>query len=111
MLVLGKIGGLPLCFDCDLSLNNPKRIYIYQSKPCREHNRIAKTLGLANPGWKDEQLFSQARRIITAQLQVGGSLIHNMLVPVRCTCRKVCIALPFINAISCHEWWARLSFQ
>ena len=58
------------CFKSgDKRVNENPGLAIYHTMWSREHNRVATNLALVNPGWGDNDLFYQARKIVVAQIQ------------------------------------------
>lgn len=58
------------CFMCgDTRTNQNGMLTSLQTVWLREHNKVASKLLELNPYWNDEQLFQEARRLVTAKYQ------------------------------------------
>src|SRR5581483_211498 len=62
----------------DVRANENIELTAMQTLFVREHNRIASQLQAAHPGWTDDQLYQESRRLVTAELQM---ITYNQWLP------------------------------
>lgn len=68
------------CFKAgDSRVNEQPQLAVMHTLWMRQHNRLARGLSAINPGWTDEILFQEARRIVAAQMQ---HITYNEYLPI-----------------------------
>lgn len=63
----------------DSRVNEQVNLAVMHTLWMREHNRVAAELANLNPGWSDEALFQEARRIVIAEMQ---HVTYNEFLPI-----------------------------
>ncbi|KAK3866246.1 hypothetical protein Pcinc_028210 [Petrolisthes cinctipes] len=62
--------GQHFCFLAgDSRVNEQPQLAVMHTIWMRQHNKLARELASLNPGWNDEVLYQEARRIVAAQMQ------------------------------------------
>ncbi|CAB0019328.1 unnamed protein product [Nesidiocoris tenuis] len=68
------------CFTAgDGRVNEQVNLALIHTIWMREHNRVARVLQQLHPGWNDEALYQEARRIVIAELQ---HITYNEFLPI-----------------------------
>lgn len=68
------------CFRAgDLRVNEQVELALMHTIWMREHNRVARALEALNPGWSDEILYQESRRIVIAELE---HITYNEFLPL-----------------------------
>jgi len=62
----------------DVRANENIELTSLQTLFVREHNRLAGQLAASHPGWSDEQIYQQARRLVVGELQ---AITYNEWLP------------------------------
>ncbi|XP_046453343.1 peroxidase-like isoform X1 [Daphnia pulex] len=63
----------------DIRVTEQPQLTVIHTLWMREHNQIAAELSRLNPGWSDENIFQEARRIVIAEYQF---IIYNEFLPI-----------------------------
>ncbi|XP_069177766.1 salivary peroxidase/catechol oxidase-like isoform X1 [Procambarus clarkii] len=72
--------GNMFCFRAgDTRVNEQPELAVMHTIWMRQHNKLATELKSLNPGWTDEILFQEARRILAAQIQ---HITYNEYLPI-----------------------------
>ncbi|XP_054159947.1 chorion peroxidase-like [Oppia nitens] len=68
------------CFVAgDMRVNEQTELTVMHTVWMREHNRVAEVLSELNPGWSDEIIYQEAKRVVTAEFQ---HIIFNEFLPI-----------------------------
>lgn len=62
----------------DIRANENSELTSLQTLFVREHNRLAGNIAAQHPGWSDEQIYQQARRLVIGEIQ---AITYNEFLP------------------------------
>lgn len=77
---LGCRATRPLCFSAgDVRVNEQPDLVVLHTIWMRQHNKVVEELARLNPGWNDEVLYQEGRRVVNAQMQ---HITYNEYLPI-----------------------------